>query len=267
MRRAAFAPLLLALVAGASAQSELTGEGRYPQFRGLSGLPGGGFGVSPDGRLGVNGAMAFSTPVAYSLRPGRGALAYSSISRDGNFRFGNSGSGDANTDANGSLTAMYGLDLRVGHLTVGALAFSGLFDTGLNAHFTPDQNERPVQFGFGVQDIAGEGGTAGGGIPGDTDNSTSTYVVGTAALRGGVYVSAGIGTARFRHLFASASVPAFKRARFLVEHDGFNLNAFLAYSPDFGRRDEFGEELEGGATLLLGLVRGKYATFAVALHF
>lgn len=267
MRRAAVLSLLLLASAGARAQEELIGQGQYPQFRGLSGLPGGGFGVGPDGRLGINGAMAFSSPIAYSLRPGRGALAFSSISRDGNFRFGNTGSNDANTDANGTLTALYGIDVKAGWLTVSATAFSGLLDTGLNAHFTPYQGERPLQFAVGVQDIAGEGGTAGGGLPNDTNNSTSTYVVGTAALGRGAYVSAGFGSARFRHPFASASVPAFNRARFVLEHDGFNVNAFLAYSPDFGRRDEFGEEREGGATLAVGLVRGKYATFSLAVHF
>ncbi len=271
MRRAALLSLLPLLALGiagtASAQRELTGTNQYPQFRGLSGLPGGGFGVRPDGRLAIDGAMSFSSPVAYAIRPGRGALAFSSISRDSTIRFGNSVSGDANTDANGTLVGLYGLDLRVGRLTVGAIAFSGLFDTGINFHFAPNQGERPLQFAVGVQDIAGEGGTAGGELPGDTDNSTSPYIVGTAALRGGTYVSAGIGTGRFRHPFANASFAAFPRARLVLEHDGFNVNAFIAYSPSFGRLDEFGEEREGGATFSFGLVRGKYATVALALHF
>lgn len=267
MRRAALVPLFALLVGAASAQVELVGPDQYPQFRGISGLPGGGFGVQPDGKLGINGAMAFSSPVAYALRPGRSAFAFGSVSRDRQFRFGNSVEGDVNTDANGTAVALYGLDLRAGHLTVGAMLYSTFLDSGFNLHFAPNQGERPLQFAVGVQDITGEGGTAGENIAGDTENSTSTYVVGTSSLRGGAYVSAGIGTGRFRNPFASASVPAFRRARLVVEHDGFNVNAFLAYSPSFGRLDEFGEEREGGATLMVGLVRGKYATASLAFHF
>ena len=258
----------LALLSGvASAQSELLGQGQYPQFRGLSGLPGGGFGVSPDGRLGWRGAMAFSSPVAYSLRPGRAAFAYGSVSRDEALRFGNNSGGDANVDANGTAVALYGVDLRAGWLTIGGMLFSGLYDSGINLHFTPSQGERDLQFGFGVQDIGGGGGTAGANFPTDDNSSASPYVVGTGRLRGDSYASLGIGAGRFHRPFGSVSAPIFNRARGVVEHDGYNINVFLAYSPSFGRYDEFGEEREGGATLTLGLTRGKYATAAIAIHF
>src|SRR5579885_55373 len=49
------------------AQSELIGPGRFPETREMSGLPGGSFGVLPDGTPSFRGAMALSTPIAYSL--------------------------------------------------------------------------------------------------------------------------------------------------------------------------------------------------------
>ena len=265
MRRAAL--LLLALAATAHAQTGLVGPGRYPQFRGISGLPGGGFGVRPDGSLGYQGAMALSTPIAYSLGSGRIALAYSSISRDGSFRFGNSSGADANTDANGTLAGLLGVDAGIGNLTLSYTVLSGLGDQAYGLHLTPKGQRGPLAFGVGIQDLTGEGGTAGEGVPGDSDDSASPYVVGTYALRGDVYLSAGLGTGRFRTLFGSVSAPLVRRARGVVEYDGFSANLLLAYTPALRGTDEFGEERDSPLTLSLGLVRGEYATFAVALHF
>ncbi len=270
------AALATILAAGAGAQTGLVGRFSYPQFRGLSALPGGGFGVRPDGAASIDGAMAFSSPVAYALRPGGFVLAFSSISQDGRFRFQSRGS-DLNVDANGTGAILYGTDLKVGRLTVADMIYSGQLDNGYNLHFSPNARDdydeehggfRPLQFAFGVQDLFGDGGTSGdtnGADPAldaaDRKSSTSVYVVATDALPHGVYVSAGVGSGRFRFGFGSVSAPLFRRARLAVEHDGFSVNAMLAYSPPL----RIGPE--GGTTLSLGLVRGRYATFAVALHF
>ena len=258
------------------AQSNLVGRFSYPQFRGLSALPGGGFGVRPDGTPSIDGALAFSSPIAYALRPGRFVLAFSSISRDGRFRFKGSGK-DLNVDANGTGAILYGTDLKVGRLTVADMIYSGQLDNGYNLQFTPKQEDeydeehggfRPLQFALGVQDLFGDGGTSGdtsGADPAldaaDRRSSTSVYGVATYALPRGVYASAGIGSGRFRFGFGSVSAPAFRRTRLAIEHDGFNFNVILAYSPPlkFAR--------EGGATFAIGVVRGQYATFSAALHF
>src|SRR4051812_1650736 len=51
----------------AQCQSELMGPSRFPETREMSGMSGGCFGVLPDGTPSIRGAMAISTPIAYSL--------------------------------------------------------------------------------------------------------------------------------------------------------------------------------------------------------
>ena len=74
-------PIIIALLflgGVAGAQSEFR---EFPEFRYTSGLPGGGWGVTPDGVPGFDGAMLINVPVAYT--PHRGVMVgYSSGSLD-----------------------------------------------------------------------------------------------------------------------------------------------------------------------------------------
>lgn len=76
-KRAGIAPILLAGMGlgiarqSAGAQGDPTiGPGQFPQFRNLSGLSGGGYGVDSQGYSSLSGPTAFSTPIAHVL--GRG---------------------------------------------------------------------------------------------------------------------------------------------------------------------------------------------------
>ncbi|MEI6503060.1 MAG: hypothetical protein WCP21_18780, partial [Armatimonadota bacterium] len=66
--------LLLALATVACA-SEFE---HYPQYRYASGLPGGTFGVDPDGHAGFDGVMQINIPVGYTPGAGNYVLAPSS---------------------------------------------------------------------------------------------------------------------------------------------------------------------------------------------
>src|SRR6476619_7261804 len=63
-------------------QSDLFGPGQFTQTREMSGLPGGSFGVLPDGTPSFKGAMALSTPIAYSLNNWHYAFGLKSVSPD-----------------------------------------------------------------------------------------------------------------------------------------------------------------------------------------
>ena len=68
MRFSAILLLLLPLPALTQRRTDpLDGFAQYPQFRNLSGLAGGGYGVDVEGRASLSGPTAFSTPVAYVM--------------------------------------------------------------------------------------------------------------------------------------------------------------------------------------------------------
>ena len=89
----------LVLATWASAQSEFVD---YPEFRYTSALPGGGWGVTPDGLPGFDGAIQTNIPVAYTPYTGI-ILGYASGSYDSTPQFGLSGG-----DVNGTATIAMG---------------------------------------------------------------------------------------------------------------------------------------------------------------
>jgi hypothetical protein len=241
----------------------LGGRGQFPQFRTVSGLPGGGFAVRPDGSIAFDGAAALSTPIAYSLRGGRFAAGLANASNDGTFRWLMEEPGRVQT--NGAAFLMAGSSGHMGDLTIANMILSRLGDNVINLHWTPPEQRGRIRFGVGVQDVFNDGGSSGeeidlregGGL------STSWYGVATMDLGDSLYVSAGIGSMRFRTAFANASKNVHPRVKLLAEYDGFNWNAGAA--GDLGGFDAFGREVR--LTTYLGSVRGRYATWAVTLSF
>src|SRR5579863_5468349 len=100
---------LLLLASGALAQTNLAGPHEYPAFRTISGLPGGGFGVTPDGVPSFNGAMAFSTPIGYSLSNWNGTLSAANTSDYAFFRLPHIRGNQGNVDSLGKFTGCGGL--------------------------------------------------------------------------------------------------------------------------------------------------------------
>lgn len=243
-----------AIAASAAAQSELIGPGRFPETREMSGLPGGSFGVLPNGQAGFRGAMALSTPVAYSLGRGHWAAGINAVSPSMRFRGLDFEATGSNSSGTGEL--MTGVATPWGSLTLAAMFISvHLDETTFNAQFTPRQSG-PVQWAAGVQDIFITSHTF---RPRERRSSRSPYVVGTANPVPGGYVSLGYGNQRFGGVFGNLS-QTFGDWKAVAEYDTYNWNYGIAR-----KLGVVGHDIE--ATAFLGYIRGKYATWSVTFSF
>lgn len=258
---------ILVLSASSFAQKELIGYHRYPQFRGMVGLPGSGFMINRDGTVDYHGAMSLSTPVAYGLKGNTWVIGGSSLSKDMTPRFPSTGKkDDLNADGNGSAQLLYGIDLKqAGTLTPAILFVSGHGDTAFNLQYTaPKVGNGDITYAAGVLDIAGGGGASGQGQPGDDDSSTSLYAVATyTADRWDAHVSLGVGTRRYDGIFGNASIGFAPNVKGYVEYDTFNWNAGVGWLIPVSKAMQKQQSL----TLQLGVVRGKYLTTTVNFSF
>ncbi|MCH8978904.1 MAG: hypothetical protein IH945_06635 [Armatimonadetes bacterium] len=253
----------------AFAQPGVQGAGQYPQFRNLSGLPGAGFGVMPDGRLSSHGALAYSTPVAYSMRGWDIVLGATNVSNtmrlsilkddNGLFFDGNEG--------NGTLQMLVGISLGdYGNATFSHLILSSFMDSAQSLHWSPPRQHGAVRFGIGVQDMTGQGSATGDGLPGDEGNSRSYYAVGTWDAGAGTFMSLGTGDTRFKPIFGSVSFAVGERVKAFGEYEAYHWNYGFAF--DAGKL--LGSVRAGRATsttIMLGAVKGKYAYWSVSVGF
>lgn len=263
--------LITASIAGSAAaqHNPFLGKDEFPQFRQLSGLSGGGYGLDLDGWGSLSGATAFSTPIGIALGHDQfrltGNETYYSSSQI-NFPRG------SNPFATGKASFMYGHTFGQFNLAYSYFVKSDKGDasTNLQLSYVPKNPNEPA-LSVGVQDIVGHGGAAGTGIPGDTDLSRSLFAAATYSFPVGgtpLYVSGGWGTRRFDKGFASASYQLFGPLRLWGEYDGFGLNegVLLGYRPNSFDADMH-KQHSFEADLLLGLVRGRYPTVGLTLGF
>jgi hypothetical protein len=265
-KRAGSAPIRLVgilLVGGArsaGAQGDPTiGPGQFPQFRNLSGLSGGGYGVDSQGYSSLSGPTAFSTPIAHVLGRSHLRLEIAKAS----FRLLPDFSGRG---SNGTALISYGQ--TVGRLNI---LFSDMFKSGdldqsynCQIQYIPSPGAKWVG-SIGVQDWNGNGGAAGTGVPGD--NSVSRSVFGVVTYRwdtreNPVYLTLGAGRHRFRSLFGSVSYQVSGPMRTWAEYDGFGVNLGVLLT---ARTRRYGRPVELNTTL--GLLRGKYFFFSVGTGF
>lgn len=239
---------------------EITGRGTFPQYRSVSGLPGGGYAVRPDGRIGIDGALALSTPVAYSLHGGVYAGILANMSPNLSLRGFDSKGGEKGS--NGTFVDNIGIGTEFGNITLGGLRLSSRGDGVFICHWQiPEkmlklpQSWGETALGVGIQDVLSQGGSSGEEL--DRQNgggkSNSPYVVLTRKFEKGMYASAGIGTTRFRTAFANISAPIGKRIRGYAEFDGFAINVGVT------------GQLHRNLQVSAGVVRGKNVYWAVGI--
>lgn len=217
--------MICALVSLAAATAAPDPEFReFPEFRYTSALPGGGFGVTPDGVPGFDGAMQLNVPVAYT--PHRGAvIGYSSASFDSSPVIDTAGG-----DMNG--TGLIGIGLgKSGHgLFLAEMPTSKEWEPAQNAQqqIMPEMRSQPA-VAVGMQDIF-ENRDSRIGSP---HNADSAYIVATRQFGDEVrpiFLTLGYGNGRFNDsFFGGVSWRAAKKLTAIAEHDGFNANVAVSY--------------------------------------
>jgi hypothetical protein len=239
--------------------------GQFPHFRDLSGLPGAGFGVTVQGLPSIEGAMAISTPIGFSLANGYFDIGISARSVDNRPDFFQLSS---TTDDIGSGTAqvMGGFRTPIGTLTVSLQVLSRELDSVASA-----QLQLPIRWdhggvSVGVQNIWNRPEAASQGVAGANDLSRSFFVVSTYEFSKGDFVTIGKGDVRFQGVFGSVSVMPAKRFKLLAEYDTFGWNPAIAYSlgqiPNLGSHYDKNE-----ATVAFSLIQMHRSTITVNFAF
>lgn len=199
----------------------------YHQFRFHSGLPGNNSGVTPDGRVGADGAVQMAVPVAYTPSKGNYVLDLNLGMVKGGITIGYD-----EDDQNGSLNLGLGF-LRPGH----GLYFSHM---ALSADNEPsyqfqwqimDENEKTPAVAIGGLDLNNQREVSQY-IP-ILDGGRSFYVVATkhVELEGDddLYLSLGLGTERYKGLFGGACYRFNDRLALSAEYDSLGYNSCATY--------------------------------------
>jgi hypothetical protein len=241
----------------ASAAPEVLKE--FHDFRYVSCLPGNGFGVTPEGRAGFDGALQMNIPVAYTPCWGNWiAGAWSGSTEKWRVHLGSSG---PNIDGMAMVAAGFGPS---GH----GFYFANVFtsrqgDICYNAQYqiTRDNWDKPA-FAVGVLDLSDR-----------RDESTSVHrgarsFYGVATGRLGtekkfLYITLGYGNGKFNSRpFGGISWPVSPNVTLYTEYDGFQINSGVALSP----HDRL-DDARWNAVLLAGLAHMNRPDIGLALTY
>lgn len=254
----------LALPCICLAQSELIGPGRYPQFRGISGLPGSVVPVRPDGSTGPGGALSYSTPIAYGLAHGVVVAGISYMNDSHSLAFFEGAETADGLAGNGTAVVVLGLAREGwGRLSSGYMLLSSYGDGAFNFLYQPPGGEGRFAWAVGLQDLSGGGGTRGTG-PGNSDPgwSRSLFLVATTEWSPGFHTSLGLGTKRFNGGFGSASYHFGRVWTATVEYDTYGWNWGLQL--DLGRMMVVpGQGREARGTVTVNRVMNRYLAWTV----
>jgi len=217
----------------------------------------------PDGTPSINGAMAFSTPIGFSMKGGTFDIGLSDRSRNSapqmvNFRTGSNNP----SDSTGQI--QFGLGTPAGNFTLSYMVLSSEFDQAYNAQWQLPLKLKNAGVSVGVQNLTNRPLSAGDKLPGQFDYALSLYAVGTYEVAPNDWVSLGYGDVRFKGPFGNASALVAPRLKATLEWDSISWNYGLGYS--FGHIRGLGDNLDlNETTLYLGEFAGYKLT--VGLNF
>jgi len=265
MKWLVFAFLICVAAIGRAQVDPWNFAGQFPHFRDLSGLPGAGFGVTAKGLPSIEGAMAISTPIGFSLADGYFDIGLSCRSVDNTPRFFQFSS-PGNDISSGTGQIMGGFKTPIGTLTISLEVLSSELDSVANA-----QLQLPIHWdkggvSVGIQNIWNRPEAASDYVSGETDLSRSYFAVATYELAKGSFLSLGDGDVRFRGVFGSVSAMPAKRFKVLAEYDTFGWNPGVAYSlgqiPNLGTHYDKNE-----ATVAFSMIQLHRSTITVNFAF
>lgn len=232
MRTRRYAALVLALfglvvAAGTSfAKREVLQD--YYDFRYISSLPGNGFGVTPEGRAGFDGALQMNVPVAYTPCWGNWVGGYWA----GSYNTWSPTIKTSGDDVNGTGTLAGGFGPPGGGLYLAEMFTSNAGETCYNVQYQlrKDNWDKPA-FAVGILDFTDHRDS----FPGVRQNARSFYGVATGRLGTEthfVYVTLGFGNGRFNDRpFGGISWPVCDKMTVFGEYDGRQTNVGFALSP------------------------------------
>ena len=240
-------------------------RGQFPQFRDLSGLPGAGFGLTSKGQPSIEGAMAISTPIGFSLAPGTFDIGISNRSVNNQPRFFEMSS-TGNDISSGTGQVMAGFRTPIGTLTISLEVLSTQLDSVANAQLQLPLSWDKGGVSIGIQNIWNRPEAASQDVVGERDLSRSVFAVATYEVEKGAFLTLGDGDVRFRGVFGSISAMPAKRFKLLAEYDTFGWNPAIAYSlgqvPNLGTHYDKNE-----ATIAFSLIQCHRSTLTVNFAF
>lgn len=231
MRRALAVSFALAGVAG-WAQTPFFGPGTFPQFRDMSGLSGAGFPVDREGYPTMKGAIALSTPIGFTLGHGYTVHGVASRSRNSRLQWFHTSvrrrASEFDSDATGQIIS--GFSTAYGNIAISQMIMSTLLDKVHHVQWQLPLSLPGVGVSLGVHNWRDRGNAAGEGWPGDDALSRSVFLVATAEVAPGAYITLGKGDVRYKGVFGSACANLSDRVKAYCEYDTFGWNSGLAFS-------------------------------------
>ena len=196
----------------------------YPEFRYCSALPGGGWGVTPEGRPGFEGAIQTNIPVAYTPYTGV-VLGYASGSFDSTPTISFSGAG-----ANGTATVAFGFGEPGRGVYFCEMGTSRRWEPAenLQVQLVPARGNRPA-FAVGVQDVFRNRDERVGFRGEGADSYYAVLTDQFGPPEHPLFATAGVGSKRFNGVFGGVSWRAADQVTLMAEYDGWNVNAGAAF--------------------------------------
>lgn len=199
----------------------------YYQFRFDSGLPGNNWTVTPEGTAGGRGPAQMAIPIAYTPCEGTFILDANVGMSRGGLRFGYKGN-----DFNGTLNPAFGLGKPGQGIYVAYTLTGHKGEPSYNWQWQvlPENEDRPAVAIGGIDMVNQRAATQDRPFGGE---ARSFYAVATKQIsedRYPTYATVGLGTGRFKGLFAGVCTRFHDRATLAAEYDTLGINANVTYA-------------------------------------
>lgn len=232
----------------------------YSDFRYMSGLPGGGYGVTSGGHVGFDGALQMNIPIGYTPGAGQFSIAGSTSATNGGIP-----TSINDEDANSTLTLGFGMTIQDYRLWVADMVIGEGWQDAINLQLqvVPEHESWPA-ISVGVTDLMNDFYSLY--IHRDHHDSRSFFVAATKQFGDALHPwwgTLGFGNRRFNsNPFLGVSYQLLPQVKLTAEYDGWNLNAGAAYDIVGGWGDG-----QWHAVFLAGVTDMDHVTLSLGITF